>query len=700
MPSPPLRPSTWLPGLGCRERGARETAEAADGPGRPVPGSASAVCRRPLIERPLTPAQAAGVVVATTVVALAAGFNASPLWDEDETRFAVVAREMLQSGDWIVPRFNGELAVDKPVLMHWAMAASAGLLGLSEFAVRLPSAIATLIAALAIFWAGRRWFDPWVGMVAAIAYVGCLLVGIESHAATPDAILVALVSWATVLAADGLMPRQTGAGLPSRGGRAEGERVLSVGRAALVGGLTGLAVLCKGPVGFVGPLAVAWLWASWIDFEGAWTRERPQTGIGAWARLIAFRAVPCGWRAMARLRPLILTLAMLAVAAPWYVAVSLRTDGAWPEGFFLVHNVGRFAAPMEKHAGSLLYHPLALLAGFFPWSSFLPLAVVVAAWRSFRGHRPSADAATATAAGESAEAVARAATLLALAWLGIWVATFSAAATKLPNYVLPAYPAAALLVAIVAVDEVRRRVPSHPRWTMIGILSLAAGGFATAAAVLTAATFGLDGATPAAALGIVPVVGAIGMLLFGARDRGLGLAVLAATGLIFTSLATGPAADRLARANTLPGLIRDARSQAIADEGRFDLVTLDLNVPGVVYYAGGRVKQCGRAEACLDWLSGRPNARLLVREDRYAALAARLPAGHAVIGRTRPLFRSEDVLLVRLGGPPTDPHGGRHVFGHETQPATERPPRSVDRSEGRKAAEAGERSETGGSVIR
>lgn len=622
-------------------------------------------------------ARALGLVVTLTIVTLAAGFNRSPLWDEDETRFATIAQAMLESGDWVVPRFNGELAVDKPVLMHWAMAASAKLLGLSEFAVRLPSAIATVAAAIALFWAGRRWFDEWVGVVAALAYVGCLLVGIESHAATPDAILVALVTWATVLAADGLMPR-----LP----HPPGGTSLTTGMAVVVGALTGLAVLCKGPVGFVGPLAVVWIWASWLSFEEARRSVGPQPGILGQARSIALDGLTAAWTGLTRLRPIVITLTMLAVAAPWYVTVSIQTAGAWPEGFFLVHNIGRFAAPMEKHAGSFLYHPLALLAGFFPWSSFLPLACVVASWRAFTGRRsdqPSSD---------DKATLARAASLLILAWLAIWLLTFSAAATKLPNYVLPAYPAAAMIVASIGVDEARRRVASHPRWMMVGVLSLAVGGVATAAAVMTAASFGLAAGQPAAVVGIVPVAGALCMLVAGRRDRAMGLATLVLTGLVFTALAVGPAAGQLSRANTLPGLVQAARAEAIADGDEFDLVTLDLNVPGIVFYAGGRVKQCGRPERCLEWLATRPDARLLMRADRYEELAGRLPSGHAVIARTRPLFRSEDVLLVAMSEP------SRNLS--DVDATVETALDGTARSGTRRSATASDSTDEDGSVIR
>jgi len=145
------------------------------------------------------------IVLVASIVSLAAGVAATPFWDEDEPRFAAIARTMVETGDWVVPMFNDELAVDKPVLMHWAMAAAYTLFGTSEIAARLPAAIATLLTALALLRAGTRWFNSTTGIVAALAYVGCLLVGIEAHAATPDAILTCLTTWATILYAEALL---------------------------------------------------------------------------------------------------------------------------------------------------------------------------------------------------------------------------------------------------------------------------------------------------------------------------------------------------------------------------------------------------------------------------------------------------------------------------------------------------------------
>jgi 4-amino-4-deoxy-L-arabinose transferase-like glycosyltransferase len=562
--------------------------------------------RRPLI-----------IVLVASIASLVAGIAATPFWDEDEPRFAAIARTMANTGDWVVPMFNDELAVDKPVLMHWAMAASYTLFGTSEIAARLPAAIATLLTALALLRAGTRWFNSTTGIVAALAYVGCLLVGIEAHAATPDAILTCLTTWATVLFAEALLAGPDAAACLTK---------LSWRRAAVIGGLLGLAVVCKGPIGFVGPLAVVLPWTWWLAMQrrvdATTTSDRP-------ARAWLAAAVPAAWDTIRTARLGMLTVAMLAVAAPWYTAVSLRTNGEWLNGFFFIHNVGRFVAPMERHGGSVLLHPLALLVGFFPWSCFLPLAIVVTAWRVWtRADSP----------------VCRHALSLAMVWLAVWVGGFSASATKLPNYVLPAYPAAALLVAAAGVAAAQRGLWAHPAWMAAGTASLALGGVITAAAVLVAERFGLTDAAPAALVGLVPIIGAA-CLWHWRREPLRAIAALAVTGLIYTGLAVGPAAARIAGANALPALVQEAHRHA---GGHARLGTFTQITPNIVYYADGHVTawQAPQRDDCIRFLASGPDAVVLVREDDFAALSAGLPTGVGVIGRSRPLFRDLDFLLV------------------------------------------------------
>jgi 4-amino-4-deoxy-L-arabinose transferase-like glycosyltransferase len=627
-----------------RSHAGPETDPAGLPPGRNAPGPHGSPANASGSARPDGPTVGGWLTRLPSLVLLAAaaslglGVARTPLWDEDEPRFAAIARTMAETGDWIVPTFNGELAVDKPVLMHWAMAAATLVCGDSEIALRWPAVLATLLTAVALLRAGSRWFADGAGAVAALAFVGCLLVGIEAHAATPDAILTCLTTWATILAAE---PCLAALALPRDAAARPSWPRLSLLRAAAVGGLMGLAVLCKGPIGVIGPLAVLLGWLGWLAFE-----RRPVHTAG----MFLANGLGAGWQACRTLRPVVMVTALLTVAAPWYVAVSLRTGGEWPRGFFLVHNVGRFVAPMEKHGGSVFLHPLEFLVGFYPWSCFLPLALVIAAWRVVRRADPPAH---------------RAALLLVLVWLAVWIGGFSCSATKLPNYVLPAYPAAALVVAAVAMAAVRAGRWAHPGWMAAGTACLALGGFVTAAVIIVAERFGLSGAAPAALVGIVPVLGAA--VIWSARHDPLrAVTALAATGLLFTGLAVGPAAARLSGANVLPDLVEQAHRHA---GGRARLGTFTQLTPNVVYYARGTVRQWQAHDAAqaAAFLASGTDACVLVRADDLPALEAALAPGIGVIGRARPLFRDHDFLLVGSRG--------RGPVDTALAPAQETPPR-------------------------
>ena len=584
----------------------------------------------PSIDRhDLAPKHPLVVVVVAAAVTLAVGFAPMPFWDEDEPRFAAIARTMLETGDWVVPMYNDTLAVDKPVLMHWCMAACYRLFGVSEIPARIPSALAALVTALALLRAGTVWFSPRTGVVAALAWIGCLLVGIESHAATPDAILTALTTWMTVLAAESLLgPTSTGSN--STVPRGASPPRLPAGRAALIGALGGLAVLCKGPVGFVGPLAVILPWVTAL----AWQAGRdPSASVGR-QMLAAIRA---GLGAVAFIRPVILILAMLAVAAPWYVAVGLRTNGEWPAGFFLIHNVGRFAAPMENHSGGIFFHLVAMLVGFYPWSCFLPFSIVVATWRATRADTPAPE---------------RRGLGLGLLWLSVWVGAFSLAATKLPNYVLPAYPAAALVVAATATRLVDRGSVAMPRWLTAGLGWVVFGGIATTATILVASQHGLAGATSAALVGLVPILGAAACW-WGARSgRFDPVAAMVGLSLVYTALAVGPAAARIAGANALPGLVEQAHRHA---GGTARLSTYGQNTPNVVYYARGHVNEWRpeQADRALADLTSGGDRVLLVTEEGLRTIEPNLPSGTGIVGRVRPLFKDGDFLLIgRTDSPP------------------------------------------------
>src|SRR5262249_30639730 len=207
----------------------------------------------------------------------------------------------------------------------------------------------------------------------------------------------------------------------------------------------GLAVMAKGPVGFVLPAAVVGVFLLLTRRLGELWDRRLMLG------LVAFGVV----------------------AFPWYIWVGIDTKADFLRGFFLTHNVNRFLSPMENHGGPVWYYPVVLLVGFAPWSAFLALT----AWSSFGEWRE----------GRRAEAAPPAHIHLFLwCWVGVTVAFFTVSSTKLPNYVLPVYPALALLTARLF-DRWRRGELALPAWPLpVGLACLALVGVATALGLLVA----------------------------------------------------------------------------------------------------------------------------------------------------------------------------------------------------------------------
>jgi 4-amino-4-deoxy-L-arabinose transferase-like glycosyltransferase len=248
-----------------------------------------------------------------------------PLFDVDEGAFSEATREILQSGDWLSTTLNGVPRYDKPILIYWLQAASVGLLGLGEFALRLPSAL----AALAWIFAIVRFAAPRLGQRNALlgAWVAATSLGVfaMSRAATADALLNALLA---------AMMFDLWRHLES------GERA-ALRRTYL---WMALGVLTKGPVAILIPLAVSLAYClsarRWRD----------------WLRAVAD---PVGW------------LILLAVAAPWY-AWQLHVHGhEFIDGFLVRHNLNRFSGTLEGHSGSLWYYLAVLPLLLLPWSGLL-----------------------------------------------------------------------------------------------------------------------------------------------------------------------------------------------------------------------------------------------------------------------------------------------------------------------------------------
>jgi 4-amino-4-deoxy-L-arabinose transferase-like glycosyltransferase len=309
--------------------------------------------------------------------------GAAPLFDVDEGAFSQATLEMFERGDFLTTYLNGEPRYDKPILVYWLQALGVAALGPSEWAFRLPSAICASAWALITFLFARRFYGPQRGLLAAVVLATSLGVFIIGRAATADALLNVLIA-ASMFAA--WMHLSTGR-----------RAWLYATHAAI-----GLGVLAKGPIAILVPFAVTFLFC-------ALRRD-----IRTWARAVF------DWRGL---------LLLIAIAAPWYVAILLKEGQAFIDGFILKHNVGRFSGPVSGHAGSLFYYFPVLLLLTLPFTALLvPVALRIrAAWR------------------DDLQAYL-------LIWFGFVFVFFSVSGTKLPHYILYGYTGLAILMAVYATE--------------------------------------------------------------------------------------------------------------------------------------------------------------------------------------------------------------------------------------------------------
>jgi 4-amino-4-deoxy-L-arabinose transferase-like glycosyltransferase len=342
-------------------------------------------------------------------------------------------------------------------------------------------------------------------------------------------------------------------------------------------------------------------------------------------------------------------LVVLAVAGPWYVWVGLRTNGEFLEGFFLTHNLHRATAAMEGHGGPIVYYVAALMIGFLPWSLLL-IPSLIGAVRRIRRDDPWAPG-----------------LVFAACWLGVYIGIFSLAGTKLPSYITPAYPAAALLVGCYVYHLSRGTALSSRRWAGAGATAFAITGLGIMAGLPVAASFVLPGKEWLGVVGFIPLLGAGACWVLLRRNR-MQAAVL--------SYAAAAAAFSL-------GVFAFAGPQV--DESRVELQLLDTIAarseqpeifalgglePSWVFYARrpipgihiGDDRPDNHREALHDD-SG--NTYVLTTDERYEQLRDELPPDLVVLDRRPRFLREGEMLLLgrrepdiwleaqRVGGRPT-----------------------------------------------
>jgi 4-amino-4-deoxy-L-arabinose transferase-like glycosyltransferase len=565
------------------------------------------------------------IVLAAAVLVFFTNLGVPQLWDEDEPRNAACAREMLERGDWVVPTFNYELRTQKPVLLYWCMLVSYSIFGVNEFAARLPSALFAVGTSLLTFHLGRMLFNARVGLFAGLTIATCLMFGVSGRAATPDSTLIFFVTLSLTVFVFAVAQRRNqafshqimrdasanpglGDFLPSRWWQF-----------AAVYAMLGLAMLAKGPVGVGLPIAILGLFLLLVT--------RPQSSVGATLgrRTLSFvvRFADTAWA----MRPLTLIAVVLSVALPWYVLVGIRTDGAWLRDFFGTENLSRFRSAMEGHDGWVIYYIPAILVGLFPWSIFLP----VAGWFAVRNSIMSGPR--------------RPAYLFLLCWAGVWITVFSFAGTKLPSYVLPAYPALALICAVFVDDWLTRPV-CVPRWLMqsawIALILVGAG--LMVGLPLAARTY-LQGDEMIALVGLIPLFGGLLCVYWFRRQQPRHvIASLGITAVAFSATIFGGVAVRASRHQNSESLIEIARR--VSSDGDVELATFRHAESSLVFYAGERVSRFGEVENARQFFETNPSGFLITNDEAFDKLSGHLPPGVTVVARQPRFLKWGEVLLL------------------------------------------------------
>ncbi len=496
------------------------------------------------------------------------GIGAMPPLDRDEARFMQASRQMLESGDLLRIRFQDEARNKKPAGIYWLQAASVALVSApastAAWPYRLPSLLGATAAVLFVFGFGARLVGRPAALIAAALLAASVLLVAEAHLAKTDAVLLAATA-----AAQGA--------LGAVYAREREEKPAGPGAAFLFWIAEGLGILITGPVlPLVSLLTVL--------------------GLG-----IADRR----WRWLAGLRPAWGVPLALALVLPWFIAIEAATGGAFA-GEAVGHDfLGKLVGAQESHGAPPLTYLLLLPVTFWPGSALLTVGAT-AAWR----HR-----------GETA-------LRFLLAWLvPSWI-VFELVPTKLPHYVLPLYPALALLIG----SALLRRAAASPGRSQRLPDALAFALWALVGAALILALIGLPIALGGRveAWSLVPAAAILGCAFLLLRRFGSGFGIAAAPLLA----ATGFLVFAPAYAAILPGLRGFWLSRSAAElvwkhpppRGSSMIETVGYNEPSLVFLLGGKTRSADAGQAAQD-LAAEPGALALVaggEEARFrAALGAR-----------------------------------------------------------------------------
>ena len=406
------------------------------------------------------------------------GIGRIPLFDRDEPRFAQAAREMLNSGNFIVPRFDGVLRPDKPPVIYWLMDISYKFFGVNTMAARLPSVIFGSMTLLLVYWIAGKRLGRLTGLLAALMLSVTALFFAETRLATADSVMICFTtltmgclwsawdSWNRSVVPgqfhpqvhtlenmeDGQLLNQA---LPAAAGNFPW-KMAAVFWAAMAAG-----ILTKG----VTPIFVLCTVLALSVFTGRLPGELKKADLkkpfGSLSKLLTAAVGGGNWRWVGNLRPIRGLIFLFILICPWFIAAWLATHGKLITQMLDQNLVQRTTSGLQHHGAPPGFYLATIWVTFWPWSVLL----VPAAYHLIRRVR-----------GRTAIVLDRTAYQFLLAWIiPAWI-VFELIATKMVQYVLPLYIPLIILCADTLVQSWHRMTDvlgaawfAAARWVWMGI---------------------------------------------------------------------------------------------------------------------------------------------------------------------------------------------------------------------------------------
>jgi len=488
------------------------------------------------------------LVFAGMYLAIAAS---STLWDRDEPRYARVTVEMVESGNYLVPTFNGEAWPDKPILLYWLMSIPVRLLGPTEVACRFFGVAGTAITLLLTFFIGKTLFGTRAGLWSEVILGTTALMIMVGSSAIVDGVLMPFI-----VGAMAVFVRRSG-------------RTIRFIDVLVCGILMGLGMLAKGPIGLMPvPVMAVVLWFG--------RRSRPG--------LIRNFSMVC-----------LMTIVAIGIFLAWAIPANKATGGELFRVFVGKHILARSFKPMEGHGGNfflyLFYYPAVMIAGFFPWVVFLP-----GAFSAVIGKR--------IGTGESRN--------ILISWIVVTVILMTLAATKLPHYILFAWPAMAIMAGGTIATGRSVLNERDEKWLRGGVWFLGPVGLAVASGLIAGGYLlkeeGLKTPGLICGLEILAMTAICCILQIRERFTASAGAIWAGVVILMAPLLFGllPAIEAIKISPPIAAAIKEKTGSDVP------VATYKYAEPTLNFYIGRKINELRKEAKVIEWLKNRGQRVLII----------------------------------------------------------------------------------------